>query len=593
MVCPECGKNLPQNAVKCNKCGKVFKEIKKNTETDEFLKKEKEKSQKLREKKLKAKENSEKNKKILKILIPCVAVALAVAVAVAMIVNGINKKRLEDIKKNHPEKLIEYTYTEADDSSAIMKLGDINIDYKEYEFFYRQSFSNVQNNSQLQFNQFVAEKLGDKFDESNDYYAEYFGEFLKVNPSAFDFKKPITQQTTTVKEESGKELSWQEFIRNDAIATMTNYRTKFDLAKDAGIELTDDIRYQVYSHIEGLRNAIKGSGYQNLTQYLQLLFGQGCDEEFFKNELIREYTASKYDTVASLQKMDSYSKDNVKTIYETNSANYDFIDLSVFETTGKDAKETADKIFKEIKSANEFTNAVQKYMGDTSDRTYLPTVPNQYVIEQYSEKLAQWAYSKERKAGDKKIFDSANGCFIAVINKPAYTTMDNVSYREIVISKTDANGNPLTGSALDEAKKQAQAIFDEIKKNKVDENDFACTALIKSQSSTASSGGLVPVATADQLNENLMNWVSDKNRKNGDIEFIETETGYAIVYFLKNYGEYWNYAVRATVSSGDITDENEKIKNSKYNANYDFESLLNAESTMNSDIERIYFGIGA
>ena len=60
MVCPQCGKKLPDNAVKCNKCGKIFKEVKKISETDELLKKEKQKAEE------KAKKLSEKNAEKLK-----------------------------------------------------------------------------------------------------------------------------------------------------------------------------------------------------------------------------------------------------------------------------------------------------------------------------------------------------------------------------------------------------------------------------------------------------------------------------------------------------------------------------------------------
>ncbi|MCQ2479701.1 MAG: peptidylprolyl isomerase, partial [Clostridia bacterium] len=577
-------------------CGKVFKEIKKNTETDEFLKKEKEKANekamKLSEKKANSQKNAEKTKKMLKVIIPCVAAVLVLAITAVAVISNINKKKLEDIKKNHPEKLIEYTYDEADESTAIMKIGDINIDPKEYEFFYRQSFSNTQNNAKLQFTQFVVDKIGDSYDENTDYYPDYYSEYAKLNPNAFDYTKPITQQTTYFDNGNGSTSTWQEYIRNDAINTMKDYRVKYELAKKDGIELTDDIRYQVYSHIEGLREAIKGGGYQNLTQYLQLLFGSGCNEEFFKNELIREYIASKYDVEAKLKKMDTYSQDKIKGIYEMNTESYDFIDIGIYDVTGKNAESRAKKLLNETKTADDFSSTVQKLEGNTNDRTYLPTVPNQYIIEQYSEELAKWAYSKERKANDKAIFESADGYFVAVLSKSAYTTEDNVSYREIVINKTDENGVILTGTALDEARAQAQEIFDEIKKDKVDENGFACTALMKSKGSTASSGGFVGVATASQLDKNINDWVTG-NRKYGDIELIETESSISILYFLKNYGKYWNYAVRATSASGDIPDEVEKLKGNDYKENYDSAALDNAETAMNDNIDRIYFGIGA
>ena len=58
MFCPNCGKKLPDNAVKCNKCGEEFRQEVKNTETDDFLKKEKEKAE-IKAKKLEKKAEAE------------------------------------------------------------------------------------------------------------------------------------------------------------------------------------------------------------------------------------------------------------------------------------------------------------------------------------------------------------------------------------------------------------------------------------------------------------------------------------------------------------------------------------------------------
>lgn len=603
MICPECGKKLPDNAVKCNKCGKVFKEAVKSSETEEYLKKEKEKAavkaQKLSEKKLKdnqksASKNPEKNakaKKILKIVIPCVAVLLAAAIAVTLVIRNKNKKDREYIELNCPEKLIEYTYPEVSADEAVMTLGDINISKAEYEFFYRQSFSNTQNYAQLDFKQYMGEKLGEEYDENANYYDEYYADYAKGKKNIFDFSKPINSQTSSALDEDGKEITWQEYIRNDAIKTMTNYHVKFELARKAGIELTDDVRYQVYSHIEGLRDAIKGSGYQNLTQYLKILFGDACDEEFFKNELIREYMASKYDTVCSLDKTNSYSDDEIKPVYDKERAKYDFVDLSVYEVTGKDAEKTAKKILKDTKTVDDFTAAIQKNTGMTTDKRYMPAVPKSYVDGQYAEKLGSWAFSKDRKEGDKDVFKTANGYTVAVLHTPMYTRENCVSFREIVIPKTDESGNYLSETELAKAKEKADEIYSEWQESDKSENTFSYYAIVKSGSSTASSGGLVPVAVAEELSENLKKWVTDKSRKAGDTELIDTDSSYSIVYYLRNYGEYWNYAIRAEKAADDSVKDYENASGS-YKNSFDAASLQSTEDSMITEMNKIYFGIG-
>ena len=226
-------------------------------------------------------------------MLAIIAIVCAVvgAVFACLIQFGVFDKKKEDGGDKPDALLIEYTYEEATDDNAVLKLGDINISEEEYEFFFRQSYSTVQNNAQLQFKEYVSKKLGEEYSENTDYYDEYFEAFMSENPNTFDFKAPINEQETKAKDSDGNTFSWQDYIRNDALKTMSGYRVKYALAKKAGLELTDDVRYQVYDHIEGLRSAVKGGGYSTLTQYLKILFGDSCDEEFFKNELIREYTA--------------------------------------------------------------------------------------------------------------------------------------------------------------------------------------------------------------------------------------------------------------------------------------------------------------
>ncbi len=593
MICSKCGKKLPDNAVKCNKCGEIFREISKNNETEEFLKKEKlkaaEKAKKLREKG----EKAGRNKKILKILIPCVSVVLIAAVLSTVLIIDKNKKKRAEDAKISPELLIEYTFEDVSKEDTLITLGDINISAEEYEFFYRQSFSNVQNNAMLEFKQFAGEKVGsEKYNENllDDYYDEYFEEFSSIYPGVYDFKKPVSQQKSNAVDEDGKEMPWREYIRNDALKTLMGYRIKYAEAQKAGMTLTDDIRYQVYSHIEGLRGAIKGSGYQNLNQYLRILFGSACNEEFFKNELIREYTASKYDSVNSTKKMNSYSDKEIKEFYEKNRDRYDYIDLCLYEVMGENAKETAEKIAKAVKNVDSFSAAVKKYMGQDVDKSDLNKAPKPYVDGNYSEELGKWAYSANRKAGDKSVFKTLNGYTVAVVKTPVFTTDNSLSYREIVINKTDENGNALSGKKLSEAENLAEQTYSELKENGANEDGFTYCAIKKSQGSTGQSGGFVPFISGDSLDGEMKEWLTDSARKTGDMEFFETSSSFNIIYFIRNYGEYWNYAVRSKKASDSAADDyaaKEKLYAEKHNAD-DIES---AEQQILKNIDEIYFNI--
>lgn len=593
MICPDCGKKLPENAAKCNKCGYVFREIKKNSDTDDYLKKEKEKAAKKAEKKSKKKPVD--RKKILKIVIPIAAVVLA-ASTVFGIVSHISKKkeqaRIEEIRKNTPELLIEYTFKEVSKEDAVLSIGDVNIGEAEYEFFYRQSFSKIQNEAQRLFREYVAGKLGDKFSESTNYYNDYYDEYAEGKQNLFDYTRPITAQTGIAVDENGNEISWQEYIRNDAINDIMKYRVRYALAQKAGMKLTDDIRIQVYQHIEGLRDAISGSGYQNLEQYLQVLFGPSCDEEFFKNELIREKTAEKYDSVYAVKKLNSYKDSDIKKAYESKRADYDYIDLYYYEVSGKDAEKTAKKISGASSTAEEFSAAIKKYTKKKADKESLPVVSKQRIGETFSDKMAEWAYSTDRKAGDCKAFKTSGGYTVAFIQAPAYSLSDCVSYREIIFGKNDANGTPLDSDSLKKAKENAQKIYDEWQNNEnKTEDTFSYYAIAKSEGSTASAGGLVSYVPAKDLSADLGKWVSDKSRKAGDVQLIETDTGYCVIYFIRNYGQSWNYTIRAEKALEASSQNIRKANEGKYAPSLKEEKLSDKELIIISKINEQVFGI--
>lgn len=604
MYCPNCGKKLPQNAVKCNKCGTELRQLTKNTETEEFLKKEKEKAD-LKAKKLQEKNQNQKaggNKNVKKIIIICAAVLLTAAVAtgVLFLTGVIGSKPKKKTTKAASAADIEYTYNEVPADEAILSFGNINISYAEYEFFFRQSYSNIQNAGRLSFQDYAREKKGESFDETalNDYYSELAEGFLKENPHTFDFTKPINNQPNMALTEDEEEITWQEYIRNDALNTLKNYRIKYQLAIDSGMEVTDDIKFQVYSHIEGLREAVVNGGGGSLKSYLQMLFGESCDEEFFKNELIREYMATKYDSTSLLTKIDSYSEDEIKEIYESNNAKYDYADISIFEVTediakkaDKDAEAVAQAIYSNTKNLDGFTAAIQKETDVTSDKTALPAVPGNYLEQTYSAEMTKWVYDKERKADDVNMFKTANGYAVVVIQTPAYSKTDCSSYREIVLNKNDAEGKPLSDEKLKELEATADEILKECSKKKATADTFAYYALSKSGSSTATAGGLVDCVPAEEMTEEIKEWATG-GRKAGDIDMIETDEAYTILRYECNYGDYWNFAVRSEKAS----EENEKaLKNAKENdfaTDYDKSSVEKFEGELITSINKIYLGIG-
>ncbi len=59
-------------------------------------------------------------------------------------------------------------------------------------------------------------------------------------------------------------------------------------------------------------------------------------------------------------------------------------------------------------------------------------------------------------------------------------------------------------------------------------------------------------------------WVFDANRKAGDVELVETDYGYHIIYFVAKDGkDYYDSAIRSSKANKDIETETKALQEGK------------------------------
>ena len=189
------------------------------------------------------------------------------------------------------------------------------------------------------------------------------------------------------------------------------------------------------------------------------------------------------------------------------------------------------------------------------------------------------------------MFKTAKGYSVAMVQKPAYTFENCVSYREIVLNKSDENGSALTGEQLEALKTKAETIYDNWKKGKANEDSFIYYAISNSRGSNASSGGLYECATESDMNEEVKNWAYESGRTYGNTELLESTDAYRIVFFVESYGDYWNYAVRSEKSTEKAQSELDASQSETYKQNFDDNVLTDTENSIIKSINEIYLGI--
>lgn len=122
-----------------------------------------------------------------------------------------------------------------------------------------------------------------------------------------------------------------------------------------------------------------------------------------------------------------------------------------------------------------------------------------------------------------------------------------VTVRHILIqpTETDENGE-YTQAAWDAAKEQIDAVLAEWEAGEQTEDAFSALAAQHSVDGSAANGGLIADIYPGATVENFNNWCFDDARKVGDVELVQTEYGYHIIYFSAVSDEiYWRETAKA------------------------------------------------
>ena len=125
----------------------------------------------------------------------------------------------------------------------------------------------------------------------------------------------------------------------------------------------------------------------------------------------------------------------------------------------------------------------------------------------------------------------------------------NSAVRHILIQpeqdSTDESGNAIASEAAwAAAKTEAERILKEWRAGEATEETFAKLAnTYSTDGGSNTTGGLYEDVNADvSFVANFKNWAIDENRQPGDVEIVETEYGYHIMYFVSGES-YWQQLV--------------------------------------------------
>ncbi len=435
------------------------------------------------------------------------------------------------------------------------------------------------------------------FDAIDEKYSEWYDDYGSNMELYLDvllnlkLDKPLDEQIYDTK--TGE--TWAEQFVNLAVEEAKRTYVLCALAEKAGFELPEENVENIDIQLSNLKFWSTYYGYSSISKYLGSMYCYGANEDNYRNYLeMKALADAYYDHYASELKYDNntirdYEKD--KYINYTNYS-YSSVYLSYTYFLGegtkdengnvtytddeRDAARAAAKAAAETllnaKTYEELDAAV-KALEINKEKTNASTNNNKNTLYTLIPAVMQeWVANADRKPGDNVVIENKytpeedkdeeggegtdtqteeeskeviNGYYVLVFEGSNENKVPMVDVRHLLVAFEGGKKNEETNKTeySDEEKAAAKAEADKLLKQwQETEGGATKEALIElieketDDEATAENGGLIDYITYDQnYVEPFLNWALAEGRKEGDVEIVETEYGYHIMYFEKTH----------------------------------------------------------
>lgn len=422
------------------------------------------------------------------------------------------------------------------------------------------------------------------------YYEQYASEVgLDVNS---DYKTTYTQ------DEDGNKISWYDFFKKQSLTELNNTTKFYVAAKEAGIEVNDDMQKVIDDYIENAKSSATAAGKENLDEYLTSVYGGGVNEELLRQFCEQSILANAYqgycvaDANYTDEQIDAYYKEHQKDFRQMNLC---YVAVEYDESNAEQSIKNVEKYMKKITDKQSMIDLIpelyatyieqdvksqmQNYeaMTDEEKKNYIAdkgapmteetarkealaayeaniylTISNDF--NPFDDKINDWIYSDETPVGAKNYAVIAENGYAYILLKTEPATVNETktySVRHILVQpqaddETKQQSNEFTDEQWQAAEKRAQEIVDEYNKGDKTQRSFALLAE-KETDDTASTaaalqgyyGGLYAgILETDNYAAEFKNWSLDSSRKYGDVEIVKTQFGYHIMYFVSQLPKY-------------------------------------------------------
>ena len=405
------------------------------------------------------------------------------------------------------------------------------------------------------------------------YYYNAYQSFMSSGYGSYfiDSTQPLSSQGYF----GSSDMTWADYFKEEAIDTLKLVHTAAEAAKAANMSLGEEEKASVAANIDYMKSLAESNNY-SYKDYLVAIYGSYMTPELFEKHLELSmlagmYTGAHYDSI-------SFTDEEILAYYNENKNTYDTVDgayvtISGAPETKKDdegntieatdeektaalaeAKNTADTLLAGFNAGDDL-QALAEALGVT----YKGGVELTYT----SGTAMDWLFDESRVNGDREILlDKENSTYYVVIfNSREREDALDYNVRHILVTEANLDLAEDEKAGEGEVKLTAQAILDMWDGT---EEGFATLAKEYTQDGgSVATGGLYENVNKGDMVASFNDWCYAEGRMAGDVEIIESDYGYHIMYFV-GYGEteYWYNACRTKLVNDSYTTwETELVEN--------------------------------
>lgn len=361
--------------------------------------------------------------------------------------------------------------------------------------------------------------------------------------------------------------------------------------------------------LDSLRGIAKLYNYPTVDRYLSAQYGTGMTSRIYLRCLARGLYSDEYQSYIS--QFDSSivpSDETVNNQYKADPSAFEVANFNCYLVTAKTgsdgkndiagakktaewiaAKATDNKSFREaVKlylTESKDTEALKEYEDNDDDPTAITALGRDEVKTYYDDKLAEFLFSADRKAGDKTVIETTAGAYVVMFGSRELDNQKHVTFRTLTLNNEGKEGQVRSEEEIaadcqklvEKAQQLAPQGMDPlsfyklVKANSDDQDEMLSggyDAGDTKEGMLETEDGKEPDAQTKAVAE----WLFDDSRKTGDV-FVSTSADKktVVVYYFEKSTAAWIAKARDSQVTKNVSSLKESLKstNPQYVINSD------------------------